>query len=252
MSISSYFADLETRRNMSEYKAAIRQSLQGALMSQLIFGSQDNFDLPLIRHPLHAARVQVYKAEYANLPKTKSLSINFGDSLTDLAREYFKGSLDAICSISGSYANHMQEMAEDTRDFFMQFDIGYVFVGTLGGNPMLVYRNYDQVLKSSLVCLDRIRQLYPRQKIIVYGLPPVYNLHATQHAYRFTTDLVQWAQKDRNSTVIDLHGALGSGPLKLFPTARWSSDGVHLTPSGAMKLSKKFNQAKTTASLLMV
>lgn len=190
------------------------------------------------RHPFHNKRLQEYKDKIGYWLDNKEININFGDSLTDLSREQIYESHDGIFSISGSWANHIQMMVEDLHHDLKRFIIKNISIGCLGGNPLLVYQNYNEVVQDSISCLNKVRQLYPDSRIIVYGLPPVFNIHVNQNTYQFDNELANWVSKDANARFINLKSNFGSGFGKLFPSSKWSSDGVHFNPNGANKFSK--------------
>lgn len=235
---------IEQYLNRRGFEKAHRIAKTMAVTSEILFTALQKPDTPEIEHPLHAQRKALYISQLSTVQKQK-VAINFGDSLTDLARRYLT-SVDWIASISGSWSNHIAQMAREVKAALASSgkSVDCVFVGTLGGNPLLIYESLPETINRAARALDEIRSLYPDARIVVYGLPPVYNLHATRNAYSFDAALLDWVMKDRDAVFIDLHGKFGRGFLWLFPDVVWSSDGVHLTPRGATKLNKYFHRAR--------
>lgn len=245
-------ADISTAKNKKNYEAAMKKAQLQSLAFQLIFQNSTQM-LPRVEHPLHKIRLAQYIKDVDKL-KAGDIAINFGDSLTDLARKPLSDAIDGIFSISGSWANHMSQMACELKPYLMPRinDIKYICVGTLGGNPLLVYQNYNDVVNEMNLALSTIRNAYPNAKIIIYSIPPTFNVYANTHAYQFAADILKWVNANPNSCLIDLHSQLGDGLFNLFPQSEWSADGVHLSPRGARKLASLINIAKKTNLPLVV
>lgn len=230
MSLMDSFVAWKQRR---EYQSNIERSKATAAYIYLISDSIDKH-AERVKHPLHNSRLAEFKTEVSKWTKTE-VNINFGDSLTDLSRKQIQRVHDGVFSISGSWANHMEEMAIDMKEALSRFKIKNISIGCLGGNPMLVYQNYDEVLKDSIKCLNKVRDLYPDSRIIVYGLPPVYAVYVTENTYKFDWNLYNWCINDKDARFISLKNTFGSGMSKLFPSFGWSSDGVHFNPRGGAR-----------------
>lgn len=251
MNLLDISASIATARNKKNFEDAMKKAQIQSLAFQLLFQNNTQM-LPKVEHPLHKIRLAQYIKDVDKL-KAGDLTINFGDSLTDLSRSRLSDSIDGIFSISGSWANHMSQMACELKPYLMSRinDVKYICVGTLGGNPMLVYQNYADVINEATWALSTIKNAYPNAKIIIYSIPPTFNVYANTHAYQFAMDILKWVQANPNTCLIDLHSQLGNGPLNLFPSSEWSSDGVHLSPNGARKFSSLINFAKKTNQLLI-
>lgn len=249
MSLTTYFADVEVRRNRKTYEEAHRRSIAAGLLLELMFGRQGAPTPPHARHPLHDARLQVYRAEAAKLPRNTPVSVNFGDSMTDLARDRMK-SLDGIFSIAGSWHYHMAEMAAAMRDVLQGVDVEWVVVGTLGGNPILIYQDFETTVAESLQALQTIRALYPQARMIVYGLPPVWNIYAANHTVEFDNRMWEWVKADGNAVFVSMK--LMGGWMPFFPKVSMSNDGTHLTARGGLRLDTAISKAKTCAPGLVV
>ena len=209
---------------------------------------------PYVEHPLHKARLQQYiknVEDYNNLPpalQTAKGTIAFGDSLIDIPRGEFCSINEKLnFAISGSWANHMEQMAVDIFHLLFQkgMTIKNVVVGTLGGNPLLSYQDVDATVKISYDCLDKLRRIFPFAKIIVYGLPPVYNAYATRNSIKFESNMFEWVNKDDNAVFVPLFSKFGQGLFNLTPNVVTSSDGVHLTHNGVVILDNLFDKAKS-------
>lgn len=223
---------LESLKNKNQYKKNINLSIKTSIITQLL---SDNFDKSAncTKHPLHDIRLYQYLNMMKNWIPEKAVNINFGDSLTDMSKKQIERYHNLVLSISGSWAHHIQQMIEDTSDCLKKFKVQNISIGCLGGNPLLVYQNFDEVVRDTISCLNKLRQLYPNSRIIVYGLPPVYNIHVNQNTYQFDSILNDWVEKDINSRFVNLKARFGTGWGKLFPSCEWSSDGVHFNTEGA-------------------
>lgn len=236
--IKNLYAKLISYWNRKAYEKAMDDSLATSLFMQIREPVQIEWNR-IPKHPLFDQCIIDFKKQ---IKSTMPLdTINFGDSLTAMSNEWMD-QLDGKFAISGSWHRHMDDVAGTLYPLLQDKQVKYVAVGTLGGNPLLVYQDYDRTVEYSLKTLDRMRELFPLAKIIVYGLPPVFNIHATSHTICFDLELIKWVSKDGNATFIELKNKFGG----LFPKVKWSRDGVHLTPRGAVKLNALFKKAKTT------
>ena len=226
----------DTWRKRRNYQKAVEASKLGfAWIHQNIESS--NMEVSQ-KHFGHDERLADYKKVIKTWQKKTDKTINFGDSIADFARDQFAVNHDGIFSIGGSWAHHMQQMAEALADDLKDFRIKNITIGTLGGNPMLVYRNMDEVINAAITCLNRVRQLYPNSRIIVYGIPPLFNIYATMNCTDFDMKMIEWVTHDPNARFLSLKQHFGTGFAKFFPSSKWSADGVHFTEAGAAKLNK--------------
>lgn len=234
--ISKILDYIESYLHRKEYEKNIKVSQVTSIITKLLSNDMDS-NAERTRHPFHNRRLEEYKGMIGYWLDGREININFGDSLTDMARTQIKTCHDAIFSISGSWSHHMQMMAEDLHKDLSRFVIKNISIGCLGGNPLLVYQNYETVVKEAIQCLNKVRELYPDSRIIVYGLPPVYNIHVTEHTYQFDNELLQWTIKDKDARFINLKANFGKGIGRLFPQVEYSADGVHFNPNGANRFS---------------
>lgn len=228
-----------------EYQSNINDSKEGAILTNLLCDKFDKHS-ERMKHPMHDERLMLYKELIKSWKGKKSVDINFGDSLTDMSRKQIEPIHDGVFSISGSWAHHMQMMVEDIFELLKNSDIEIknISVGCLGGNPMLVYQDFQEILNDSLSCLNKIRELFPNSKIIVYGIPPVYNIYATMHSYEFDFRILNWINFDKNASFISLKDNFGKGLGKLFPQMSYSSDGVHFNSNGANRFANLIKKEK--------
>lgn len=234
------FANIQTSRNKKEYEKAHERAIASSFIFHALFSSNPPPDIT-VTHPAMGVRVKMFKEELAKLSKVKPITVNFGDSLTDLSRKYID-SIDGIFSISGSWHYHMSQTAEAMQPEINEHNVENVVVGCLGGNPFLLYQDLSVTTVKSLKALDDIKAIFPNRKFIVYGLPPTYNLHLTETTYSFDASLINWC-KNNGGVFISLKGF--GGFFGLFPKTKWSNDGVHFTPKGARRFSKAVETAKS-------
>ena len=227
----------ETWRNKKNYEKFAKQEQTESIILELL-SKDKNVEIPLTSHLQHAERVSVNKKLISTWDISKVKNINFGDSLTDFTRTELNPYHDGIFSIAGSWAHHMEQMAEDLHPEISKFKIQNITIGCLGGNPMLLYQKMETIISISIKCLNRVRKLYPNARIIVYGLPPVYNFYVNKNCFLFDEDLRKWTEADSNAKFLSLRENFGSGFLRLFPTPNWSVDGVHFSSKGGRKFGK--------------
>lgn len=225
-------------------RKAFEQARQIAVLSELNLQSNKNAYNPP-SYPFFEKKVQDYIDHIEiYLPTTKKVHINFGDSITDLARRFLPD-IDGIYSLSGSWSNHVYDMIRALTPVIYQegIDVGKVSIGTLIGNPLLVYSNYDEALADAIKTLNLCRETFENAQMVVYGIPPVFNLWATEHSIELDLTYQKWCDWN-NAKFISLRDHFGSGLLKIFPTMKYSSDGIHLSPQAAIKLNALLRDAR--------
>ena len=226
----------DTWRKRKNYEKAVELSKTGFLwLHENISSYEVN---PQKKHFGHDKRLAEYKKNISAWTDKYDIDINFGDSLSDFSRIQLNAYHDGIFSIGGSWSHHIEMMVKDLKDDLSVYNVKNVTVGSLGGNPMLVYYNINETIKYALQCLDTIRSCYPESRIIVYGIPPLFNIYATQNSYFFDHKMIEWTIQDKNAKFLSLKEHFGSGWLKLFPVSEWSRDGVHFNPQGASKFAQ--------------
>jgi hypothetical protein len=230
-------------KQRKDYENNIRRSQQGAIITELLFKDFET-SKERTKHPFHDDRLRVFKGLINSWKQKSEININFGDSLTDLSRKQVERVHDGVFSISGSWAHHMTQMVNDLSSDLSKFKVRNISIGCLGGNPMLVYQNFDEIVKDSIECLNTIRSKFKDARIIVYGIPPVYNIYATTHSYEFDLELLKWVSMDKDAQFISLKNHFGQGWAKLFPDVEYSSDGVHFNPIGGARFTELIKKAQ--------
>lgn len=179
-------------------------------------------------------------------------AIGFGDSILKLTQHKLTA-IDPLLNfaLSGSGSPDMAAIAEALMPTLENF--GYtqpdtVVLGTLGGNPLLSHQDYEYIRAEALFTFRKIRQLFPFAKIVVYGIPPIFDVYATHYANDFNMYLLTLTTQDGNSCYVDLYfrfaGPLSLWPqMKMIPSSDYSLDGVHLTGKAIIEFDKCLNRA---------
>jgi len=225
---------IKTWLNLREYKKNIKVSIFSSIY---LFLSNDGLDKrtdKALPHPLNSVRLPKYFEEVSKLPF--GCNVSFGDSLVDLSREQMD-IFDGIFNISGQWAEHTMQTIMDLCEVLLLKQPKNIGIGCLGGNPMLVYQNYEYVKRTTIECLDYLRIKFPYANIIVYGCPPNYSINVTRHAIEYEELVKNWTINN-SAKFISLYELLKG----FFPKAKHSSDGIHLTEYGAWKLNKKIGE----------
>jgi hypothetical protein len=218
-----------------EYKNNIKFSMFSSLALFMTLDALDKQTEKALPHPLHEVRFKEYKLMLASLPYK---TVSFGDSIMDLTREQMT-SVDLNFNISGEWAEHTNQTINELYRYFTHPPKNIVIM-CLGGNPMLVYENYEYIKRTTLQCLDNLRAKFPAANIIVGGCPPNYSINVLRNAIDFESLVYNWTINNR-AKFISLY-ELFKGFL---PTANWSNDGIHLTEYGAWKLNKRIGELLT-------
>jgi len=249
---SNIIANIKDFLNKKNIEDANKKAKELAIAQEILSQGKSPAVGPYIEHPLHKARLVQYTKNIDNYSKIKNrptkTTVAFGDSILDIPRGDYKAIDEKLnFAISGSWANHMQQMATDISNLLYQkgVTVNYVIVGTLGGNPLLSYQYCDATVKISWDCLDKIRNLFPFAKIIVFGLPPVYNIWATINSIKFESRMYEWVHNDNNAVFVPIFSKFGKGLFNLTPDLDTSKDGVHLTAEGVVILDNLFTKAKS-------
>lgn len=238
MNTVSYILEyLEATLNSRRYNKYLKLSKDTSVLQHLLYSNVDSTYVESV-HPLHEERLQLYTRVAKSFKKGSNVKLNYGDSLTDYARNEVEPVHDGVFSIGGSWPHHVRDVVRDTVKSLKHVNVTYVSIGCLGGNPMLVYRNYEDVVRSTLQCLNYVRSCFPNAHVTVYGLPPVYNLNVNSKTYEYDGELLNWVERDGNASFLSLKAHFGTGFGKLFPSTKFSSDGVHFNPSGAKKFAQ--------------
>jgi hypothetical protein len=172
----------------------------------------------------------------------RPLRLVFGDSIAAFTRNYLTDfPADTNCAQAGSGFPNFETTAQAIRAAFAKAEVQAVLIGC-GGNGGLGGQSLDTIRSEALLCLAKIRELFPRARVIVYGWPPVYDLYAASIAPAVEATLLYWVIADGNATFVPLQKHF-AGFLGLFPRIRYSSDGVHLAPEGVRRFDELVSRA---------
>lgn len=232
----------ETFLRRAEYRSAHARAKQTAVLTQIFLVNPPSIDAP---HPLMATRLASASKYIETFPPIVN-AVAVGDSLLDIPRNSFSClPSKQNFSISGSWANHMEQMIRGVHQAGLSTRrVKNIVIGSLGGNPLLVNQSLQFVIGMALSALNTTRILFPESRIIVYGLPPVYSIHAATNSFAFESVLWDWVQKDHNAVFIPFL-SFGRGFLKLLPRETLSNDGVHFTPWGVYLFDRMLLKALT-------
>ena len=190
----------------------------------------------------------------------KFTTIGFGDSILKLT-QYSLTSVDPLLNfgLSGSGSPDFAAIAEallPTLENFGYSQPDAVIVGTFGGNPLLSYQDFEYVRAEAKFAFQKIRSLFPYAKIIVYGIPPVFDDYATHYADEFNKFLLTLVVADGNACYVDLYfrfaGPLSIWPqMKMLPDTDTSSDGIHLTGKAIIEFDRCLRRAVAPGVMLV-
>ncbi len=241
---------LSTQINKAEYEKN-HKTLNTARWIQELVLPKPQAGAVIPEHPHHKKRVDAHRKYLKKLvagKSKKSIDIAFGDSIIDLIRERLKEiPQDHNFSIAGSLHSHMLQMIKDLEEYLVQLNVRSVLIGTLGGNSFLGGMPFEETKQKSLEVLNYLRKVFPVARIIVYGLPPVANIHASLNHFAFDQALYQWVLNDVNSVFMPLQKKF-AGNSSVFlpqPNPEMSNDTVHLSELGAFEFNKLVKAAKT-------
>lgn len=165
------------------------------------------------------------------------------DSIGDFARGKCK-IIDSTQNISAAGVTTWQikalinMAADDARVHNHQ--VRYLIVGT-GGNDFLWGRLAPEVIADMRFALDTGRDRFPRAKIIIIGLPPVFDVHLTQSRIAMEAEMIRWCTQNMpRAAYVSLTGL---GNEFGDPKRKNSTDGIHLTDRGYEKLDEKIREA---------
>lgn len=231
-----------------------RNMRKGAVLEAFFSRTEPSPEAWIMEHPSHRSRLGQFIGRLRGAPRSDTIA--FGDSLLDMTRSRLRSVPDRMnFSISGTWAHHMAQMADDIRPELIREgryqSVKYVVVGSLGGNPLLMRQPADVTITRSCAALDSIRRLFPGARIIVFGLPPTVSLYVNMNAIPFEAALYQWVLADRDAVLLPLQRHF-AGSMGLFPRAAMSVDGVHFSERGAVEFDRLIERAKTVPSKSIV
>lgn len=229
------FNNLELWINNYRYKNLHKKMKNKVLIMFSFLSNLNNTTYNL--HPLHYLRLMEYKLVINRFSNNFPTVVSFGDGLIDLSKKYFNNSIDGIFSIMGSWSFHILKMAEDLQPELENKNLKAIVVGSLINNPNAINKNTYETKKQAIEVLNKIRKLYPKTLIVIYGIPWIYNISSPKISYEIDIMFFNWMKKDRNSSVISLKKLSG---LKGY---KYDNDGISFSSNGATKVSKAITKA---------
>ena len=168
-----------------------------------------------------------------------------GDSLSDFTRKYLT-SVDTRfnLALAGQGSSFYDSILRDTFSYLQGVNIDYLIIECFG-NELLSYFDVQVVKEHASRTFKLARGLYPNAKIILGGLPPVYDVYVNTVKIEFTNHLLTLVNNDSNSCLVLLEKHF-AGTFGIFPKIDYSSDGVHFTGQGIIDYDNLLNQAKIT------
>jgi len=149
-------------------------------------------------------------------------------------------------ALGGMWAHHMLRLVNDMAPIFKKYNFipKNIVVGTPDGNGILMHQEINSVNEQCIILLNRIRELYPNARIIVYGLPLTIVSYAIMNYTSYEKNLISWVWNDTNSVFIPLIKNFVE-KNHILPKANMSSDGVHLTPTGQIMFGNLIEKGKS-------
>lgn len=209
-----------------------------------MFGKQPNtgsYPMPQIYSSIrdkHIKNIEIFAKQ--NL---KNQLVIVGDSLSDFTRQYLSSCHTELnLSLAGQASSYYINILNDTFEALKKVDVKYLMI-ECWGNELLNYYELETVKQHVTETVKIARILYPNVKLILGGLPPVYDLYTNSVKIEFTKHLLDIANNDSNCTLI-LFEKHFSGMFGVFPKVDYSSDGVHFSGNGIILYDNLINRAK--------
>ncbi|HRZ18450.1 MAG TPA: hypothetical protein P5136_00095 [Methanofastidiosum sp.] len=210
---------------------------------------------PYVDHPGYSEHIKECQKNFIDYA-TKSMkydsdrTIGFGDSILAQAKDRIKTVIDPRLnfSLGGMWAHHMLKNINDMVPLFLSYGFmpKKIVIGTPNGNAILVHQEINSVNEQSLIVLNRLRQLFPTSRIIIYGIPMTIVSYAIQNFAAYDTALFKWMMSDINSVMLPLIKGFVEN-YHILPKADMNSDGVHMTPKGQVFFGELIEHGKMGA-----
>jgi hypothetical protein len=209
----------------------------------------DVIDQPFPAHPLHDYALQQMIAsirEYARRPsRERHVTISINDSLIALRADQCTA-VDIHCGISGlgglQYSRVIRDIAPVLRS--VNISPAFVVLGCIVGNMLLSRYAWSRCESEFRQVYSDARRTWPQARIILYGLPPVFDLYLTEHTWLAEQLMIDTVRGDvaqgNNAVFVSLKRFATMG---LWPRARLFSDGVHLSDRGFIRFDALLNRA---------
>lgn len=195
--------------------------------------------------------IQSYAKEHGASPeKPVEVVIAVGDSITEFFKGHSKNIDDRLnFGIAGSCWPHFSLVIAAVAPLLEQYGLRVraVLLGC-GGNGLLAHQSWAGFARDGRECFTATRKAFAFARIMVYGLPPVFDPYATilqETAQLWFKALVG---SDANAVYLDILARFGGGLFGLFPKAWLSIDGVHMTPAGQFEFDDMITTGLTAPS----
>lgn len=233
--------------NKDKYIEGNKIGMAAAVISALTTEGKEPGKGPLIEHPYHKQALAEHITFLQKYVKSKGnclepLTIGFGDSLLDLSRDLTSVKSEFNFSIGGSVSHQMLQMAQDLAPYLKLCNVKHVVIGCLLGNALLAHQDVQFSVDQAMQALTGVRNLFPEARVIVYMLPPCYNMWVNKNRLVSQAALVQWAVADYNAVAVDFKN-FGSF-FGFWPKIRYSDDGVHFGSAGKFEFDQLIGRAK--------
>lgn len=171
------------------------------------------------------------KSVGASKAKQKAVKIGVGNSLMD----FLRGSSCQIddrmnFGLAGACSPHMLYVMRAIAPMLAEAGliVRALVIGCLKGNALLGHQEYDAAEADCKEALDGARGLWPGARIIVYGLPPVWDVYAMIYQETSRKKFEEWVQADADAVYLDILKRF-AGRWGLYPTLEESLEGIHMT-----------------------
>jgi len=207
---------------------------------------------PYIPHPNYTNHLNTCKNNFISYAKKDMANDNdktwgIGDSILAQCRDR----IDSIKpkmnhALGGAWSHHMLQLVNDLEPLFKQYNYipKNIVIGTPNGNAILVHQEINSVNEQCIILLNRIRELYPQARIILYGLPATLISYAILNFTAYDTNLIKWLLNDSNSVFLPLIKNFIE-KNHILPKSDMNSDGVHMTPKGMILFGKLIQKGKS-------
>lgn len=199
-------------------------------------------------YPFQEESIRTFQKHISNFKShnlERDVTIAFGDSLIAfIAKELSQVDYRLNFAQPGSGSPNFLQTAKDLSEELKDFKVNNVVVGCFGGNPLLSYQDFEEIKQEARTAFRGLRGIFPESKIIVYGLPPVYDVYANIYALEFDKFMIQEVKEDKNAVflLLKIRFADKSG---ILPSIKYSSDGVHLRGEAIIILDQMIKEAKS-------
>lgn len=200
-------------------------------------------------HPGHAESMRHNREmirEFASTPLREAHpTLGIHDSLIKLRAEQCT-SVDLPCGISGLGGRQYIRLMRDVKPVLDQYNIkpGFLVLGCIIGNMLLNRYSWGQCVSEFQSVYAEARALWPDAKIILYGLPPVFDEYLTQYTWQAEQLMIGTVKADVKAGNKAVYVSLKKMSIGgIWPRTKLSSDGVHLTATGFIRFDRLLNEA---------